>query len=239
MSKPTQNFPRPKKQRLPPKETTKSWLDTKHSIRDVAKGVYDVGKFVAGIINTQLKSFDAAPFSGTSISSGGTVLCISLLSQGPANGAYLGNELHARELQTNCHAALGSAPLSGCVLRVIVFQDSSAAGAIPAVTDVLTTASVDSFYNIINVNPEKMRFKILSDERYCLGSSWQQVLCCGNRRTIPTVDGQDEILYQSPFNGSTASINKNNIFVLAISDQSVAANEPVLSMTTRLFYESF
>jgi hypothetical protein len=231
------NFPRPKKQKLPPKQTTKSWLDQKHSIRDVAQGVMTVGKYVAALVNTQLKNYDFQPFTSSSISNGGTIICLSGAQAGTASSNYIGAELHAKELQTNCHITLGSTATSA-LLRVIVFQDSNCTGSLPGVTDVLTSASVDSFYNIANFNPEKMRFTILSDERYCIGTNWQQVLCCGQKYVIPKADQRDEILYLTPFNGSTASLGKNNIFVLAISDQSVTANEPVLNMTSRLYFES-
>jgi len=229
------------RQKPRPNVTDKSWLDQKHSIKDIAKATWTGFKWVAAVINTQLKNFDFQPYSASSISSTGGVFSISGgLIQGVSNGQYVANEIHAKRLQIQGEIQLGTTPLN-TMLRIIVFQDTSCNGAVPAVTDVLATANVNSFYNIVNMNPEKQRFVVHHDERYCIGTAWQQLLCVTRDMVIqPHGEAKnDEILYQNPFNGSTAALNKNNLFILAISDQAVTASEPVLTLNSRLYYESF
>jgi hypothetical protein len=229
------------RQKSKPVVTDKSWLDQKHSIKDIAKATWTGFKWVAAVINTQLKNYDFQPFTASSISSTGTIVTLSGgMAQSVANGGYVANEIHAKRLQLQGELNLGATPLN-TMIRLIVFQDTSCNGAIPIISDVLTSNSVNSFYNITNMNPEKQRFLIHHDERYCLGTAWQQLLCVTRDVTIPP-HGEaknDEILFQSPFNGSTASLSKNNIFVLAISDQAVGVSEPVLTLQSRLYYESF
>jgi len=232
---------RPIRQRSKPAVTNKSWLDTKHSVKDIAKAAYQGFKWVAAVINTQLKNFDFPAFTATSVSSTGNVVTpTGGMAQSVQNGGYIANEIHAKRLQVQGEIRLGSTP-ANCMLRLIIFQDTSCNGAFPTVADVLSTNTVNAFYNITNMNPEKQRFVILSDERFCLGTAWQQLLCI-NKDLVIRPNGEakhDELLFQSPFNGSTASFGKNQVFILAISDQATAANEPLLDLQCRLFYESF
>jgi hypothetical protein len=227
--------PKPKIQ----KKIVPLW-ERKFSVADAAKWVYENGTRIAALINTQLSRYDFQPFSASSISSTGTVICLSNVSQGTASTQYKGQEIKATSLELRCRAQVGATPLNTC-LRLIVIQDSESNGANPAVTDVIV-GGCDGMYNYTNFNPNQTRFRVISDETYNLTTNASQMLSCDLSESFPSKGGGTDwqhIVFQSPFNGSTAAISKNAIFMVAVSDQSVAASEPVLNVFSSLYFESF
>ncbi len=100
-------------------------------------------------------------------------------------------------------------------VRIIWFLDTQGQGSVPAVTDVITTTSVTSFYNSFNL--EQKRFVILSDKGYSL---------------VTTASNQTHFIQQSfkpkcvvTYGAATnvaAANRRNALYMLIITDAAAA-----------------
>lgn len=110
-------------------------------------------------------------------------------------------------------------------IRLMLVLDKQANGTAPAVTDILETASIDSFNNLAN----KSRFRILKDTKLVLNSAMGAIGVSGKsgNRTIPfewhikNLDLPIEYDNTAP-TGALATVRSNNLVVLGISSDQTA-----------------
>jgi hypothetical protein len=107
--------------------------------------------------------------------------------------------------------------------RVIVFQDTMANGASPAVTDVLAAANTNSQHNPINVL--NRRFKFLSDDLLCTSVAGEAVRFVEH---VIKLKGQISFLSTG---ATSASAGKNAIFTLVIGQDTTGAYDMKTALT--------
>lgn len=173
------------------------------------------------------KFFDTTRATQT-VAATGTImnLSLNLIPQGTTESTRIGRKCVIRALNLrgnyNLPGATAAANTSD-ILRIIVYVDKQANGATAAVTDILETASYNSFRNLA----ESGRFKLLYDKSHALNTMGG----AGNG----TTDSFGEIARPWSFNkrcmipiefssttGAITEIRSNNIGVLAISKGAVA-----------------
>ncbi len=115
-------------------------------------------------------------------------------------------------------------PPEGDVVRVILYLDKQANGAIATVTGLLETADYQSFNNLSN----KKRFRTLMDRTYNLGHKLAQTDGT-NTGSYPEVNISDTLFKKVnidiEFDSTTGAIDEqrsNNLCILVISKNAVA-----------------
>ncbi len=115
------------------------------------------------------------------------------------------------------------------ILRVILFMDRQANGAVPTLADVL---SVPTFplVSMINVDNKK-RFKIIMDRCYRTNVNGDHVTAC-YRKTF-------KLSNKMRFDGASATIVdivSGPVYCLALSDQAGGANSPDFTLGSQIWF---
>lgn len=153
------------------------------------------------------------------LATAGVVNTISMgIAQGDDIGNRAGDLIRPKKLKIRADfSANGAAAGLAFVGRIIVFQDLLCNGAVPAVTDILNSASHMSGWN--PVTRQERRFKVLYDRDVTPSSqSAKQIVYLS-----VDLDMKGTIHYIT--NGSNAAaMGKNHIFALFISSAASAGN---------------
>ncbi len=155
--------------------------------------------------------------SGTA-SASGTVWAITQgIIQGDNIEQREGAQINVKHLTVQLQATMNSAA-EGTQLRVIVFRDLESHGTVPAVTDVLDTASTMSGYNVYW--RQSRRFKIMVDQLIPMSIS-------GNSRHISRRWDFKQNMVKVTYLGNTdvAGANGPNSYYLLVIDD-LGANHP-------------
>lgn len=113
-------------------------------------------------------------------------------------------------------------------LRLILFQDKQANGAVPAITDILDTASWNSCYNV-TTQIQQQRFHLIDDTTVCLN--------IGGDRNIFIEKRFKKMLHKITYFGTTnvAAVNgANSLFLAVLTD--FAVTPPVVSASWNITY---
>lgn len=152
----------------------------------------------------------------------------NLVAQGVGENQRIGRKMTIKSLSMHINVTMPSeqdvADLStGDVIRLLVFVDKQANGALPAVTDLLETAVYDSFYNLSNTG----RFRFLADEIFIFN---RQVASTDGTNTGSTPQMEQYIRRHYKLNlpiefsdtgGVIADVRTNNLAWLSISKNGI------------------
>lgn len=169
--------------------------------------------------STEVKFFDSViDNSAVSISSSGEFKLDSLhlTYQGTDEDERIGRKMTVRGVSLK-----GSmTPVQGRA-RFMLIVDKQCNGAVPAVTDVLETADIDSHRNLSNQN----RFRVLWDRTYDTKDT-------GKTTIAKQMSGLTIPIEWSSTAGTIASIKSNNLTLLQIADGGLVK----MYMRTRVLY---
>jgi hypothetical protein len=147
--------------------------------------------------------------TGNAFSNTGTMIPLDTISQGDDIGQRSGDVIRHLHLHMQ---VVSYEPIvnTSSVWRLIVFSDTMANGAAPAVTDVLASASFIASYNPLNL--QRHRFKILYDKSHIMvgGNANQEA------NAIVDVD-LNTTRYFNDTSASSTNIGRNALFALIIS----------------------
>lgn len=185
-------------------------------------------KQVAGIakmINTEDKYIDLTT-NGT-ISSSGTVFALNGVAQGLTDITRIGNKIRGKDVLVRQSFTINSSA-TNTLIRAILFCDKQYNGADPAVTDVLSSASVLAPLNRDNTE----RFVILKDDLLTLTVSQDNAQ--KTRKWFKTIPWH---MYYSGTDATDASLQTNALCILLVSNE--ATNVPSHSTISRVkFYDN-
>lgn len=198
--------------------------------------------------NEEDKYFDLKQIiaSGTAATdNAGSVVLMSGVQQGITFDKRIGEVINASkfEFRFDCNPILNGAGGGNPLftnLRVIMFQDRQIrTSTLPALTDVLETAVYNSPLNHYNINSK--RFKILVDKIFEMdpylynptaGSQLVNITPQTSQRMMKKIKLKGKICYTNPTTGT----ERNNIYVLYLSDQATA-QAPAVNLYSRLIFE--
>lgn len=122
------------------------------------------------------KKFHQVAVADTAITTVGAVYTsLNIIAQGTTQSTRIGRKVTVKKVQFHGYIYLPvntNPNLMHEQVRMIWFIDKQANGAMPAVTQILDTDDVDSFYNLANID----RFVIVKDKVYSLQSPSHSVL---------------------------------------------------------------
>lgn len=100
------------------------------------------------------------------------------------------------------------------IVRMIIFWDLQCNGALPNVTDVLTTADWRSYLNMDNVD----RFKIIKDKCFIVDiTTWDSTNALGAQKLIKVNHKCSIPIHYSSTTGAIAEIKSNNLCIIWLS----------------------
>lgn len=192
----------------------------------VAQRGVSLGLKALSMLNTEDKYFDTSATSVNATTTG-SLYVLNIPVQGTAQTNRVGQSVKNKSIYIRYlidhNATAGTTPQ---YLRIIVFKDKQANGALPALTDLLDSVAITS--------PRKLekakRFHIYCDD---------QIYVSQNDRAghlgkcfIDLKDGQDDHTEYSANAGAIGDISTNAYYFLIFSNQST--NYPVFSYQSRI-----
>lgn len=209
--------------------------------RPARKSAYAVAKRALSLAkkNTKInevKSLDTA--YTTDITTSGAFVHLSAVAQGDGISNRDGNLVTPTSLQYTMHVKTDTSnagtTLTPRSFRFIFFQDKQqVADTAPAITDLLVSASVNSFYSLVG----RGRFKILKDFRRTINpkDSEASTVTYDESYILFQTRGYLKGLLPIRYNGSASTdVQKNGFYMFVISDSDDAAD--VVNINTRLNY---
>jgi hypothetical protein len=167
----------------------------------------------------ELKVADVAT-SGFATDTGNVVTITQAIIEGDGADQRTGRQIDLKHIQWRIMLYLPSTNVHAAV-RIVWFLDTQANGIVPAVTDVLTSAVVTSYYN--GTNLQSKRFRILHDATYPLVNTASNM-----QRFIQHDHKLNTIITYGASTSVAAANRKNALYALVISD--APANQPSFSL---------
>lgn len=171
--------------------------------------------------------------AGVPIPTAGTVVYLSGISQGDDIVNRNGNSINIEEIRLRVHAINGAGATTAYSLRCILFTDSEQLGSLPAVTDLLTSATVWSSYAINN--RLMSRFKVIRDHTLTIGATGSDT----DRADFEWRVKKNQIGKVNYINtgNSIASAGKNSLF-FAFMLSSIPAGVPAISYDAEIHFDA-
>lgn len=198
----------------------KAWYDKQYSAMQLAKKAWEAAKYIKTLINVERKFLD------TSISSvatdTGTITRITDIAQGADYNQRQGLSVKSNSLFLRgsmiCNNTIATLSQRG---RVLVFEDMDNTGSVPAVTDVLESANVNSPVNHTNGK----RFRVLYDRVFVVAPD--SSAACHQFKSYSKMNNHVR------WSNTTTGTREGQLYVLHISDTATAGNQPTLDLKVR------
>lgn len=207
------------------KSYKKKWYD-RTSVGDMARTAISGVNYLKSLVNVEGHKHDTN--LSASVSSSGTVQCLTTIAQGDTYQTRTGNSILLSSLLHRCNYLVhGTA--TNTLVREIVFMDlQQVADTNVTVADVLETVDVLSALNGNTAG----RFKVLGDTTIKLNQKSETNFI---KQRFWNFHGQN---YHCRYNGTASSdIQKGHIYVLLLSNE--ATNTPTCQVYNRIsFYDN-
>jgi hypothetical protein len=167
----------------------------------------------------------------------GSVTALNLIAEGNDNVNRLGRKALMRSVSVKGFVSLQSSNgfLPAQQARSLLVWDNASAGALPAITDILTAVNSSAFINPNNVE----RFTILHDTAYTLGvyctSATQTAV---DKCTLP-VDMTVSVNSPTQYLGTAAniaSVQNGALLLVTCGDNAASGTTPSFKLSTRVTF---
>lgn len=185
----------------------------------LAKTVYGL----YGMINSEKLYLDATA-SASAIPNTALITPLTNPAQGDGVSGRTGQKVLAQDILIRGSCLINASATSSKV-RLLLLVDKMMNGTYPTGTDILQTASV---YSPLDIDDSQGRFVILYDKLYNLDIDSKDGFVFKIYKKL-----NFHIMYKGT-DGAEASLGKNQVFILAISDE--ATNTPTISYYSRFKY---
>lgn len=207
---------RSNRSRVPAKYRSGGWVGL---ARKAIRGY----KYVKSLLNVERKFFDRYDHTSiTPLNDGATLGHLTSVSTGVSASQRTGNSVLAKSLQFVANVKQNGAQTSPTHCRLIIFVDREKPTA--TVTDLLTSSSIDSNFNINN----RDRFRILMDRKFICN-------VVGTAGADHIIKFYKKLHHHVKYTGTAdTNMDEGHIFYLALSDQ--GANVPTWYLSSRFYY---
>lgn len=190
-----------------------------------AKKALRVANFVKSVVNVEYKYLDVSN-TGLSMSSSGAVALLTGLAVGTTSTTRNGNSILMKSFYSQITFKVNAAATSSTLCRVIYFIDKQDTSSLPAVTDVLSAATVNAPIR----RDQGDRFIVLYDRRLVVNLD-------SGSRPAGILKYFKKLHMHVKYLGDTAAqsdTGENQIYVLTVTD--AASNNPTFNHTVRMRY---
>lgn len=199
-----------------------AWYNKKYSVGQMASSALRGVSYLRGLVNSEKYKYDTSV--SITATSTGVLHNLTTVAVGDGDNSRTGNSIFVRGLSIQGNTsrnASGTYP-DGQVVRIMLVKDGQQiSDTAPQVTDILETASVNSFLNSDTVG----RFTVLWNKKYKLDTQNPNQLIKYNKT----------LWHHVRYNGTSGSdIQKGGLYLLIISNESVYG--PAMGLQCRLSY---
>lgn len=200
-----------------------AWYNKKYSTLQIAKAAWKGVKYIKGLVNSEVYKFDNT-ISSTTGSDSPFVSHLTDIAQGDGDAARTGNSLYVRSVSSHLTISQ-NASATFTRMTVWLIQDTQQVGDTnPAYADIFETASPDTFLNTDTVG----RFTILWRRSYCMSAAATEQF---------QINISKPLRLHVRYNGTASSdVQRNGLYLVAISDNLVATNPPSIQGQIRVSY---
>lgn len=192
------------------------------NIASVANTAWKMGKIAMSVLNSELKHYDETNAPTPDTATGSVVSIVRGMAQGDTNNTFQGNSILLKSIQ--CRGSIvKNATATTTRVRYMLVRDSRPQSSVPAITDILSAASI---LGNMNIDDQIQRFRVLYDRTYVVSN----VAGCPPNITFNYYVKQS---HHIKFNDSAVPV-LNDYLLLAISDE--ATNTPTVTTASRLRY---
>lgn len=213
------NRPNKKRYRRYRRRTRGHCLVRTGDIPYLASKAYQGVKYLKGLVNVEFKFKDYGTAAASTAA--GVITLLNAMQKGDDVNLREGRQIRMKSLEYRDTLELNGAA-TATTHRLIFFIDTAPAGALPATTDLLDAAAVQSPRNLDN----RRRFIILRDVMRTIDSGVPQ-----KHRKI-FVKMNFKTTYNSGNAGNVTDLSGNALYMLHMSDEAV--NTPTLTYETRI-----
>lgn len=189
----------------------------------MAYSAYKLATNLKGIINSELKHYDESTTMNPDNTSGTITAIVRGMAQGDTNNTMDGNSILLKSVNLR-FSVIMNASATCTRLRFLLLKDTRPNSALPAITDILSSSSIQAF---MNIDDQLKRFRVLADKKI----------------TVNTQNPEKQFFISRKFKQTHVKFNDaqlpvlNDFYVACISDE--PTNTPTINMTSRLrFYDN-
>lgn len=186
----------------------------------MAKTAYKTAKWVASLVNTEIKYSDTA-LTGTPITNTPDIRLINGVALGDTTTTRDGISIKMHDIDVKMTIDVNSAAASAQKVRCMIFADRQADGVVPTGAEILAANTTTAFRNIILAK----RFHVFYDRVWTVDQDKKSLSPYIHIKTRAHVR----------YSGNTAAasdVATGSIYLLLLSDNPISG--PVVSYNTRL-----
>jgi hypothetical protein len=183
------------------------------------------------VVPNQEEHYVDLALAGYGLDTTGTVTALNLTAEGNDNINRLGRKALMKSVCVRGYVNPTSSAQIATEGRISLVWDNGANGALPAITDIYTVNTSQSFQNVNNV----ARFTILSEHRYQIGGYNINATLSYADQNIKAVDHYVTLNAVTEYSGTTAAIAsvQNGSLLLVTTGTSAAATGLSAGLSTR------
>lgn len=182
-----------------------AWYNKKYSVAQIAKSAWKGVKYVKGLVNSEMYSYEAA--AGGTVTTAGVVVPITLIAQGDGESARTGNSILAKSLLLRLTLVMDKTH-DVQTTRILVIRDTQQVGdTYPTLTELLQAPT-----NVLSPlnDTTKGRFDVLMDRYYMESNTGTQGHHCEKFFRFNS---------HVRWNGvANTDIQKNGLYLMLVSD---------------------
>lgn len=186
------------------------------------QNILSTSAFQMPVSHVEKKFFDKT-ISSSECSTTGTITHINAITQGNDYNNMLGRQTQMKSVSVHGYVAVGATPTSAAI-RLLVVYDKSPSGALPAITDILTVASMGGHVNLNNSS----RFVILYDRFGELEVTDKSIQNINLYRRI------DLPATQKSNDGAIANYVTGAMYLVTVGNLATGVTAPVANVITRI-----
>lgn len=160
-----------------------------------------------------------------------TARALTLMAQGDTSSTRTGLKIYAKSLRVNGTITWNAAATQESICRLLIVMDKDNNGALPAFTDILEAASVNSQYNNVT---EGKRFVVLKDMLFTNNDAHTAI---PKERAFTFNIKLNKSIYYLDGTSNASALGRNNIHLIAVGDVTTASGNAIsLLYTSRMYY---
>lgn len=187
-----------------------------------ARRALRLAQVTAGKVEGELKHYDETNTVSPDNSGGNVSSVVRGIAQGTSDNQITGNSVMLKSIRLRGSCVIDSLA-TATRIRLLFVLDKRPESSVPAITDILASASIHAFMNIDN---QRGRFQVLKDVNINLDQTQYDEVTREFYVSWPRG-------YMLQFNDSQVPI-KGDILMVALSDE--ATNKPSVSYMSRIMY---
>lgn len=164
----------------------------------------------------------------------GSFTLLNGMAQGTSQSTRIGNKISMTSILLRLAAFNGEAGASAPIIRYLIVYDKQTNAATPAITDVLTAATVLAPMNLAN----RDRFVVLAEDTFRPDNTFNDTAAIAEYAEFRQryIKIRLDTVFNNTSGGTVADIQSGGLFIIALSTMVNGTAEPVVTIYSRIRY---